>query len=47
MNIQMLLIVQIAVEGSSAWVVFLLVQGFGKGVEGPTPPLPEKAIWNG
>jgi hypothetical protein len=45
MNIQMLLIVQIAVEVILCMaVVFLLVQGFGKGrSKGPTPPLPEKA----
>jgi len=44
MNIQMLLIVQIAVEVFlCVAVVFLMIQGFGKGRKGPPSPLPEKA----
>jgi len=44
MNIQMLLIVQIAVEVILCMaVVFLMIQGFGKGRKGPAPPMPEKA----
>jgi len=44
MNIQMLLIMQIAVEVLlCVAVVFLMIQGFGKGRKAPASPLPEKA----
>ena len=44
MNVQMLLIVQIAVEVLLCMaVVFLMIQGAAKGRKGPVSPMPEKA----